>query len=328
MANNASNPPLALNSSSAAAAASRGDTSTSNSSVIDTIVIPFGPTNHPPYTDNLTPSLVAAAAIYDPSTLARFGRRHLDHLDPDGTLADDAHVARLRDLTVTVNPNGSSRIRGDADAELTERLLVIFDSLGAPTPVDGVPDERTAGARRHDALRTALRLAITSEQLPDAGGMPAVVLLTATTEQWDTDTGLVTTGHGATISVPTAKRLAGPEAGLVPIVLGPAREILAYGTSHRIFSKTQRFAIMARDKGCTWPGCDAPPAWCEINHIHPWARGGQTTVANGAALCARHHHNLDSNHWIATMTNGIPHYIPPLWIDPDQTPRRNTLHDI
>jgi hypothetical protein len=285
-------------------------------------------TENPDIPDRIETELVAAAASYDPTTLARLGRRYLDHLDPDGTLADDAHVARLRDLTVTLRPNGSSSIRGDADAELTERLLVVFDSLGAPAAMDGVKDDRAPGARRHDALRAALRIIGGTGALPDAGGMPAVVLLTASVDQWNCETGLVTTGHGAAISVPTAKRIAGTEAGFVPVVLGPAREVSAYGTAHRIYSKRQRFAIMARDKGCTWPGCDAPPAWCEINHVVPWKDGGTTSVANGAAMCDRDHDDLDHNGWVATMIDGIPYYIPPPWIDPDQVPRRNTLHDV
>ena len=283
---------------------------------------------HPDLPSRVEADLVAAAAVYDPATLAKLGRRHLDHLDPDGTLADEAHVDRLRDLTVTLRPNGSSHIRGDADAELTERLLVVFDSLAAPSTTDGAKDTRTAGQRRHDALRSALRIIETSEQLPDAGGMPAVVLLTATLDQWDAETGLVTTGHGASITVPAAKRIAGTEAGYVPIVLGPAREVIAYGTTHRFYAKTQRFAVMARDKGCTWPGCDAPPAWCEINHVIRWENGGKTSIATGAAMCDRDHDNLDTNGWIPTMINGIPHYIPPPWIDPDQVPQRNTLHDV
>jgi hypothetical protein len=28
------------------------------------------------------------------------------------------------------------------------------------------------------------------------------------------------------------------------------------------------------------------------------------------------------------MLNGVPHYVPPYWLDPDRTPTRNTTHDI
>ena len=32
--------------------------------------------------------------------------------------------------------------------------------------------------------------------------------------------------------------------------------------------------------------------------------------------------------WACIMLNRIPHYIPPHWLDPDQTPQRNTIHDV
>ncbi len=28
------------------------------------------------------------------------------------------------------------------------------------------------------------------------------------------------------------------------------------------------------------------------------------------------------------MTNGVPEWLPPWWIDPDRTPQRNTTHHI
>jgi hypothetical protein len=163
--------------------------------------------------------------------------------------------------------------------------------------------------------------------LPDCGGTPATVLLTATADQWCADTGLVTLGHGSLVSVPQAKKMAGGDPLIVPIVLGKAKEIIAYGTGQRLFNKPGRFAIYARDKGCTWPGCDAPPPWCEIHHIDPWAAGRKTSVDIGALICGRHHDYLDYNGWVGVMINGRPYYIPPSWIDSEQTPRRNTRFD-
>ncbi len=207
-------------------------------------------------------------------------------------------------------------------------LLASLDALAGPAPaVDGTPDPRTPAERRHDGFEAALRLVLRAKDLPDVAGTVATVLLTATVDQWDSDTGLITTGHGSLISVTQAKQIAGGDPLIVPVVIGHATEILAYGTAHRLFRSPQRCAIYARDKGCTWPGCDTPALWCEINHVTPWAHGGRTCVDNGALLCPRHHQNLDFNDWTPTMINGTPHYTPPTQIDPDQTPRRNTLHD-
>jgi hypothetical protein len=32
--------------------------------------------------------------------------------------------------------------------------------------------------------------------------------------------------------------------------------------------------------------------------------------------------------WTTTMINGVPHWIPPHWVDPGQRPRRNTYFDL
>ncbi|MDT4938598.1 MAG: hypothetical protein QOG80_2269, partial [Pseudonocardiales bacterium] len=54
--------------------------------------------------------------------------------------------------------------------------------------------------------------------------------------------------------------------------------------------------------------------------------GGRSTVDNGTLLCPYHHRTFQQLGWRCTMINGIPHWTPPTWIDPHQTPRRNQAH--
>ncbi|WP_157607321.1 HNH endonuclease signature motif containing protein [Sanguibacter suarezii] len=78
------------------------------------------------------------------------------------------------------------------------------------------------------------------------------------------------------------------------IIFGPDSQILNIGRSRRTFTKEHRRAIVARDRTCVWPGCDAPPHVCEIHHaIRHWADNGDTTPSNGALLCRHHHHRVD-----------------------------------
>ena len=50
-----------------------------------------------------------------------------------------------------------------------------------------------------------------------------------------------------------------------------------------------RRAVERRDKGCVFAGCGAPTWWCEVHHLLEWLFGGETTLANSALLCERHH---------------------------------------
>jgi hypothetical protein len=270
--------------------------------------------------------LLTDATQMDPRQL-RVAARDLRHaLDQDGTLAQERERHRRRHLTVHQRPDGSAYGSFELDAPCAEALLTVNDTLARPRPAaDGTPDPRTAAQRRHDALHDALLTLLRSGQLPACGGVAATILLTLTDQQLHTHHGLVTTGHGARISVPQALTLIG-DAQLIPITLTKTKKITAYGDTHRIFTQNQRLAMTARDGGCSFPACDVPPAWCQAHHVTDYAITRHTRVDDGTLLCGYHHREHPNLGWTCTMLDGIPHWTPPRWIDPEQTPRRNRMH--
>ncbi|SHH49668.1 HNH endonuclease, partial [Jatrophihabitans endophyticus] len=98
---------------------------------------------------------------------------------------------------------------------------------------------------------------------------------------------------------------------------------LTHTDTRRLFTETQRLAMIARDGGCTFPGCDVPPAWTQAHHITDHARGGPTTIANGTLVCGHHHRTHTRQGWRSVMTDGRPAWLPPPWLDPKQRPRTN-----
>ena len=50
-----------------------------------------------------------------------------------------------------------------------------------------------------------------------------------------------------------------------------------------------RRAVIARDRHCAFPGCEQPPAACQVHHVRPRSRGGPTCLANLTLLCSFHH---------------------------------------
>ncbi len=65
-----------------------------------------------------------------------------------------------------------------------------------------------------------------------------------------------------------------------------------------------RRALHARDRGCRWPGCALPAAWCTAHHIRPWANGGTTSRTNLILLCFVHHHYFI--HYLGWTLTGDP----------------------
>ena len=319
-----------------AAAQAAGDLSSAHARLITTTIDRLPEDIRAEHDQAVEEFLVGQARQFAPEQLATLARRLSDTLDPDGVLADERHRHRHRDLTLHLRPDGSSRLDGELTAACTEALRTVLDATAKPAPaVDGTRDPRTPGQRRHDGLLDALLTILRTDQLPHANGVTTTILLTLTTEQLQhhlaglptgPDGGLVRTGHGTTLSLTQALTLAA-DARLIPIVFGTAKQVAAYGTTHRIFTESQRLAMTARDQGCSFPGCDIPSLWCQAHHAPDHALTGRTTITEGTLVCGYHHREHQKLGWRTVMTNGTPWWQPPAWLDPTQTLRRNHHHD-
>ncbi len=78
---------------------------------------------------------------------------------------------------------------------------------------------------------------------------------------------------------------------------------LDLGRTHRYLTAHQRAALMVRDGGCTWPGCDAPTNWTDGHHTLPWDDHGPTDLRLLGLLC-RHHHGVIHRPGWAMAPNG------------------------
>jgi hypothetical protein len=273
-------------------------------------------------------SLVGFAEDFGPDQLRRIALRLGDVLDPDGTLADDADRAARREFTLLKHPDGSSRHRGELDAELTALLETLFDTLAAPVTDDtGQPDERTPGQRRHDALTDAMRRLLRSGTLPSPAGLATTLILMANVTDAQAGVGFAQTAHGDLIPMPTALTMAAGDGQTFSVVFDAHGAVLDYGQTRRLAPPDMRLAAIARDRGCTLPGCSAPPGWSEEHHILEFvADNGPTAITNLTTVCSYHHRQFRRQGWSCIMINGIPHWIKPPWLDPTQTPERNYYH--
>jgi hypothetical protein len=272
--------------------------------------------------------LVELASRFDPRSLAKAARRVSELLDPDGLLKDVEYRRRMRYLNFHRRSDGSARIEGELDAECAEVMATVLQCLSAPKPAaDGTPDPRTAGQRRHDALLDGLKMVLRARLMPTTAGVTTTVVVIADPDVLATGKGLTTTGTGAVVPATEARRWASSDSRFYAVLIDKAKIPIAYSTSQRLFSESQRLAMIARDRGCSFPGCDAPPAFTEAHHVTEYSITGTTTVADGCLLCGYHHREFERAGWRCRMLDGVPHWIAPAWLDPDQVPVRNTAHN-
>ncbi|MET8278559.1 DUF222 domain-containing protein [Micromonospora sp. NPDC005174] len=281
--------------------------------------------------DKAVTVLVDWAGQFDPALLRRLSTRILDHVAPD--IADAAaraaieaqarRSARDRHVTLSRLSDGRLRLGGFLDAGTGGLLRSALDPMTAPT---GPDDTRSPGQRRHDALADICRLALRTGELPANGGDPAQIVVTTS---YDTLTRQLNSGFldtGPTLTPETVRRIA-CDAAILPTVLGGTGQVLDVGRQRRLITGPLRRALVLRDRGCAFPGCDRPPRWCDAHHIRHWADGGGTSLDNAVLLCGHHHRHIHHSDWNVRLGgDGQPVFVPPAWLDPEQIPRRNHYH--
>lgn len=80
-------------------------------------------------------------------------------------------------------------------------------------------------------------------------------------------------------------------ASVIPAVLNSKGVPLDVGRAQRLFPPNIRRAVVLRDGGCAYPGCNMPHIYSEIHHIVHWQNGGATSLDNAVMTC-RFHHNI------------------------------------
>ena len=265
--------------------------------------------------------LVAAGAQLPPRQLGQVGQRILAHLDPDGVLATDEEHQRRRSFTLTPLADGSYQARGQLTPTCGATLLAALTPNSAPTPAAENPDTRSYPQRMHDALEELAGFQVRDGRLQDSRAR-AQIIITLTAQQLSDRTGYAQTSFGQLISIPDTLRLA-DETSLTFLLQNAKGAILAEGRSRRIATRAQTLALIARDKGCSFPDCDKPPEWTQRHHVRAWADGGTTDLDNLTLLCGPHHRHFETAGWRCVMRDQLPYWIPPPWIDPDRTPRLN-----
>jgi uncharacterized protein DUF222/HNH endonuclease len=251
--------------------------------------------------------LVNAARELDPGRL-RIVAMHLRHcLQPDCVLRDanDVHAHRYLYLSQTLD--GIFRLDGQLDADGGAMLQTALDSLMVPPAPD---DERNARQRRADAMVELARRQLDGGALPEVGGHKPHLMVTVDMAALSKQPGSFAAELEWAQPIPaeTARRLA-CDAAITPILVGG--ESPQAGPTSRVVSAPIKRAVVVRDKGCRFPGCDQPPAWTDVHHLKHWADGGGNGADNLILLCRRHHRRVHEEGWTMVVDGGELLAIPP-----------------
>ena len=270
----------------------------------------------------LEADLVGHAQDLAPEQLAAVCRHALNVLDQDGKKPSETEKqARVGLVFGQTRIDGLTPFRGIADPETKAALQAALAPLAKPVKSGPEPDTRSHATRMLHALRDLAKRMLATGSLPTMAGMPATLLLTATLEQLEARTGLVSVLGGGTIPVDDVIRMAA-QMKVIPIVFSATGQALYCGQDQRLGTIAIRRTTATQDRGCVIPGCDVPIMFCELHHPTPFSEGGETSADHLAWLCPFHHHRIDG--WHLQRSGGRVWCTPPPWLDPSQTPRLNT----
>ncbi|WP_130347754.1 HNH endonuclease signature motif containing protein [Herbihabitans rhizosphaerae] len=266
--------------------------------------------------------LVGEAERFDPVKLGKLALRTRAHLQPEQVVLEEQAARKRMEFSMVEDVDGMIMVRGRLSPECAEVLKAALSPLAKPA---GKDDDRSAARRWADALVELAHRVLNSDTLPQDGGRRPHLAITISYEQLRDQIGLGRGNFGALITPQTIRQIA-CDAGITPIVLNSEGKPLDVGREQRTATPAIRAALIARDKGCTFPGCDRPPEWTDAHHIVHWLNGGITSEETMALLCRFHHTIIHEQDWEIVMRGGFPYYIPPAWVDPQRKPIRNTMH--
>lgn len=267
--------------------------------------------DNPRITDILAASQDEIISLAEASTFPQWKRDVIalaEHADIDGREPDpyegnEVHLAKTldgsTDLTGTFDAANGLFVRTALNAKIDE-LLKRFRQDHEQSPDIEIPARKVLRAL---ALVELLRVARGAEPGSGSGPRAEVTLVVHDDETCDAE--------GAPLPR-AATDVWGCDPEVWAVVVDQMGIPVDVGHTARLATIAQRRAIAVRDGGCTFPGCDAPIAWCDHHHMLDWHKGGPTDLSNLVALCRHHHGVAHRTGWSMTLDDDqTPHWTSP-----------------
>ncbi len=205
----------------------------------------------------------------------------------------DQSPQETRYLTWGYDEDGSfvlrARLTPEEGALVLAALRSARDALGdqgecmaESGPAGPLFETETIRPSAADALVAMAETTLAHGPTPVAGGDRHMVLVHVNAE-----TGTATLDGGPELTDNEAASVL-CDAAHATILLGGEGEPLAMGRRTREPTVAQRRALLVRDGGCVFPGCEQR-VFVDAHHVHEWERGGPTDLNNLVLVCRVHH---------------------------------------
>jgi hypothetical protein len=253
---------------------------------------------HGPVRDQLEAELTELASRTHPVALGRAARRRLAELDQDAAVKGEDRRHARRYARITPTADGMVAIHAllaGVPAEAAMTALHAFTAPDRPGAV-GTREQRAA-----DALGDIFLAALQTGEAPTQHGVRPQVNITVDLDDLQKDTGAGELDWTGPLPISELRRWL-HDAHIRGLVLDPDTRIPVTVTGKRPNIPAHLWAsLCVRDRGCRYPGCDRPPAWCDAAHVIPIDRGGPTHLSGLVLLCRQHHRQIDRT-WTITIS--------------------------
>jgi Domain of unknown function (DUF222)/HNH endonuclease len=210
-------------------------------------------------------------------------------VEPEAGAREEQDRFDRRGLHVSPLLDGMVRVDGNLDPESGQTLITALGAVTDAWAHAGGEDARTPAQRRADALREVCRQWLDLAERPTVSGERPHVTVTLDLESLEGRAGRrCELGDTGSITPESARRIA-CDASITRVITRGVSEPLEVGRRSPVVPASLRRALVVRDRGCRFPGCDRPQSWCDAHHVAHWADGGRTDLSNLVLLCRRHH---------------------------------------
>jgi hypothetical protein len=213
--------------------------------------------------------------------------RQLRNADRAVSTADANRLHNGRYLSRSIDANGRMTISIELPVETGELVMQAIEQAVVEV------EEDSFHARQADALVEVAKSYLSGESSKKTGSADHYQIMVHVDEKALRDQAHPSRdGSEAKSDLPieTVRRLC-CDGAIIPVTEDGEGNPLNVGRKHRIVQPALRRALDARDKHCSYPGCNHDK-WLDAHHIVHWANGGETSLANTLLLCSKHHRLL------------------------------------